>query len=386
MALEISIYNRQPKTSESGKTYVGYVCVFYPGQAGRLTGADQLPPFYIRDQRGGKQWIRLKARTIIDAKTEASGQAQDILQSEAKGLTVLEGQHLRDENRLSHQVAAYLAEIEANKSRASYAAYSRSLELFKISSRRTLLADVTRQDLLAFKAYLAKQKMAPRTIYNNFLNVMIFLAWTKHNVNVKKSDWPAKPQREPEEYHTEEIEALLSAANKNERLLLNAFLNSGLRDGEVAHLTYGDIDTRHSLWSVAPKNGHNLKTAESRRIVPVGEWLTKKIVEKKKLEGRKDEDLIFPNKLGKPDEHLIRVVQRVAKRVGVTGRVDNHKFRSTAITLWLRDGRTVPEVMSYVGHKNPSTILHYAAKMDLQKRENRERACQPFNKFAMMGD
>jgi integrase len=70
----------------------------------------------------------------------------------------------------------------------------------------------------------------------------------------------------------------------------------------------------------------------------------------------------------------------------VTGRVDNHKFRSTAITRWLRNGSTVPEVMAYVGHVNPVTIMRYAAKVNLQKRENREKATQPFSKFAMVGD
>lgn len=53
MALQISIYNKQQRTSASDKSYLARVCVFNPGQSGRLTEADQVPPFYIRDQKGG---------------------------------------------------------------------------------------------------------------------------------------------------------------------------------------------------------------------------------------------------------------------------------------------------------------------------------------------
>jgi integrase len=109
-------------------------------------------------------------------------------------------------------------------------------------------------------------------------------------------------------------------------------------------------------------------------------------MEKKREEKRGDDDLVFPSKYGLVDEHLIRIVKRVASRAGVKGRVDNHKFRSTAITIWLRDGRTVPEVMSYVGHVSPKTILRYAAKINLQKKENREKVTRPFDQFATMGD
>jgi integrase len=404
VALELSLYNRQTHASKKnpGKTYIGYVCVWSPGQSGRLSDADQRAPFYIRDQRGGKQWIRLEARTITEAKDEAK-KAQDILQAESKGLTVAESQGLKDENRLTTRILAYLEEVEANKSKGTYAAYNRSLELFKESCHRLHIGDVKREDLLAFKTFLKKQDMSDRSVYNHFLNTMIFLKWCKLTTEVKKTDWPPKPEREPEEYYDDEIDKLLKRAAKtfrgiekrkgdptgpgsDDRLLLNSFLCSGLRDGEMAHLTYGEIDPRHSLWSVRSKDGHNLKTKESQRQVPVPAWLTKKIMEKRAAEKKTDEDLIFPNTLGQPDEHLLRILQRIAEDAGVTGRVDNHKFRSTAITWWLRNGTAWPDVMRYVGHASPTTILRYAAKVNLQKPEHREKVTQPFNQYATVGD
>ena len=91
-------------------------------------------------------------------------------------------------------------------------------------------------------------------------------------------------------------------------------------------MSYADIDVKHSLWIVRPKEAHNLKTKESQRRVPVGEDLTKKIMERKEAEGKTGEDLIFPNTTETdPNTHLIRITQRIAELAGIEGRVDNHK-------------------------------------------------------------
>jgi integrase len=300
MPLQISVYNRQKQTSANGKEYIGRALAFAPGQRGAISDACEHPPFYIRDQRGDKQWIRLEARTLADAKVEAEKQ-QHVLQAVARGVEIAQSDE--DEKlRLNHQVAVFLAETEANKSPATWAAYDRSLGLFLESCKRLNVNDVKREDLLGFKTYLKRQEFSGRTIYNHFLNVCIFLAWAKHpakELGIKKGDWPPKVERDPEAYTEEEIDKLLKAASgtfrgiakkegekRDDRLLLKAFLYSGLRDGELQHLSYGDIDVKHSLWIVRPKVAHKLKTRESQRRVPVGEALTKKIMEQKETEGK----------------------------------------------------------------------------------------------------
>jgi integrase len=403
-----AIYNRQERTSKNGKTNKQYVLVFTPGQHGKLAGASLVPPFYIRYQNGDRQWVRLEARSIEEAKIE-SQQAREVQEAIRKGIAVAEP--VEDQARLAHQVAVFLAETEANKSPATWAAYNRSLELFLESCKRLNLGDVKREDLLHFKTYLKKQEFSGRTIYNNFLNVCIFLAWAKHpaeGLGIKKGDWPVKVERNPEAYTEEEIDKLLKVASgtfrgitkrggekRDDRLLLKAFLYSGLRDGELQHLSYNDIDVKHSLWIVRPKEGHELKTREhklktreSQRRVPVGEDLTKKIMERKEAEGKTGEDLIFPNTTeADPDSHLLRITKRVAKLAGIDERrVDNHKFRATTITTWLRNGNAVPDVMEWVGHVSPTTILRYYAKVKLEQKEHRQKATQAFDRYSVVGD
>ncbi len=400
MALELTIYNRRAQTSKSGKQYIGYAVAFKPGQRGAIPAAAELPPFYVRDQRGGTQWLRLEARTLTEAKAEAQKQ-QHILQAKAHGVEVVSPADGNNE-RLTNRVAAYLAEIEANKSRATWNAYRRSTELFLESCRKLNVADVGRTDMLAFKTYLKKQEFSGRSLYNHFLNITIFFVWAKGDADtlgLNENDWPEKPERDPEAYSEEEIKKMLETAagtfrglkrgngeKKDDRLLINAFLNSGLRDGELSHLAYGDIDTKHSLWKVRAKDGHNLKTSGSKRNVPVGEWLTAKIMERKKAESKQDADLIFPSARGGVDTHLIRITQRIAKLAGVKGRVDNHKFRATAITFWLRSGNTIFDVMAWAGHESSATVQRYAAKLQLENHENRRKATKVFDEYAGVGD
>jgi len=304
---------------------------------------------------------------------------------------------------LAIQIDKYLSEIQANKSHRTYLAYANSLALFQESCRKADVGDVNRSDILNFKLHLTKQrlhdgeKMSPRACFNNFLNVSVFFKSAGRSfisMGIKKSDWFPKPEREPEAYTDEELNALFKAASDNERLILKSFLNSGFRSGELAHLTYGDIDAQYSIWKVRPKtlalsDGRREwkpKTQESQREVAVHPDITKKIIARKKALGASDNDLIFPNREGNPDNHLLRIVKRAAKKAKLTGRVDDHKFRSTAITLWLQAGHTVPNVMRWVGHVDPKTILRYAEKVNLRRDETRKRITKTFDAFASMGD
>ena len=175
-----------------------------------------------------------------EAKAEAA-QQQHVLKAIANGVEVVEASE-RSEERLVSKVAAYLAEIEANRARRSWLAYKNTLESFFLKScRKTYVSEINRQDILTFKAFLKNQDIADRSIYNHFLkNVMIFLKWAGHRVDIskKKGDWPDKAERVVEAYTNDELRKMFQAATTEERLLLKAFLFTGFREGEIAHLTH----------------------------------------------------------------------------------------------------------------------------------------------------
>jgi hypothetical protein len=83
----------------------------------------------------------------------------------------------------------------------------------------------------------------------------------------------------------------------------------------MAHRTYGDIDFKHSIWKVQPKAGWSPKTKNSKRDVPVDcGGLTQAIQARMRALDKTKPDLVFPNSLGQPNYHLLRIVKRVAKR------------------------------------------------------------------------
>jgi integrase/recombinase XerD len=273
---------------------------------------------------------------------------------------------------LSDMIESYCAENEKRKARKTFLAYRNSLVMFGKSCLVRFVSEVKRDHVMKFLDDLNAKGFHPRTVYNNFLNVMVFLKWAGNPGSEMKppvvlADWPEKAERKPSAYTNEEIAGLLKATDTEGQLILNCFLWTGIRSGELTHLTYGDIDFKHSAWSIDSKLDWKTKTKESKREVPAPPELTKQLKTRMVAGRRSNEDLIFPNGKGKPDGHIIRIVKSAAKKAGVTGRVDDHKFRATAITRWLRSGKSIPDVMMWVGHRDPATIMRYAESINVRK-------------------
>lgn len=349
--------------------------------------------YYVRYTENGKRIMRPLGKNLAQAFVEVKN-LEIAREFEHRGMPVpvrvqlVPSAEAKESTTLEQSITKYTDEVRDNKARKTWQAYKNSLVLFQKSCQAPTVQSVKRENMLAFKSYLRNTaELTERSVYNNFLNVMVFLKWAGVTVGVKLDDWPKKAEREPEEYTDEQIETLLNAADAEERLLLKCFLCTAMRSGELAHLHYGNIDFAHSVWTVQPKDGWVTKTAESQRDIPVPEWLTKKIAERMKHASRTKNDLVFFNSEGGPNLHMLRIVKRVAKLAKLNDiRVDDHKFRSTAITRWLRDGATVPDVMRWVGHVNPQTILRYAAKVNVRNPEIHAKATRAFAQVSGMGD
>jgi integrase len=339
--------------------------VWEPGQAGRLSEAAQRAPFYIRKGTGkNASWVRLAAATVEEAKVEAL--AAPAIAAEPTGAT------------LTKTVADYLTEVEANKAWKTYTDYRSRLENhFLKSCKKTLLADVDRKDLLAFKTYLAKESgLSPESQFNSFLSAMIFLKWAKQRdkIEFKTSEWPKHTSRKVEEYSLDEVKALLANTNAEGRLIMLCLLSSGMRNNELAHLTYGDIDIEHSVWGVNAKEGWSPKTAKGVREVPVPEWLTAELKARKDALAAKNTNYVFPTTHGinkgkvRDRGFTTDFIRAAAKKAGIQGRADCHKFRSTAATNWLRSATSMPDAMNFMGHAHADMMQRYAAALNVRDK------------------
>src|SRR6202021_357411 len=146
---------------------------------------------------------------------------------------------------LSKAATTYLTDTQLGKSKKTYAAYSKAVEYFLESCKKTYLADVDRRDLLRYSAFLRDEKeLAPRTVNNKFENVMSFLKAQGVRGLVGKNDWPRYTEEEPEIYEQAELETLLAAFDAEERLWFEFFLMTGMREQEVMHTCWSDVNLR----------------------------------------------------------------------------------------------------------------------------------------------
>jgi integrase/recombinase XerD len=168
-------------------------------------------------------------------------------------------------------VSSYLEDIKPpQREPNTYMAYKYCLELFASSCTKRFVQDVTREDVLAFIRKLYKLKCGPRTAYNRAVIVSQLL---KANGIIKlltNHDWPEYVEPIRPIYEPDEIEALFQACDEKERVLYLCYLLTGLRDKELRHLTWRDVEfrthvvrvTRKVLYAFKPKN-------KEEREVPV---------------------------------------------------------------------------------------------------------------------
>jgi integrase len=313
-------------------------------------GSDYLIKWY----EGRKQRI-LKCKNAADAQNQAAIQ-RSILHAKTLGIPVkeLEAPSLL----LSAAVYAYLEEYRLTHSDNSYAKVKQVLEEFRDQCKRTDLKDVTRLDILKYGEWLQrKRKLSARTAADKFLTVHSFLK-SKGIKLVTGRDAPKYTESMPEVYTSEELTAFFAACGPYERTLFSVFLKAGLREKELIHLQWDDLNFKEGTLHVSakPEYGWMPKTHEERTI-PIPDDLAKDLGQALHL-GK----LVFPTKKGQPNTKLLRLCKGIAKRAGLDeAGFFLHKFRATFATRCLQAGMDLRTVQYMLGHKDIDSTMRYLA-------------------------
>jgi integrase len=313
----------------------------------------------------------------------------DYLAAKSKGIAVEElGEDSR--LRLDDAIEQYFANLAAQgRDYKTIGTYRYAVTQFRESCSKTYLDQLTRQDMINFMGYLrrlprTKRKRGDpnRTFYNKTSHVGIFLKAFGVPQLLKRREYPKYTPKPVSYYNAEEMRALFAAAvDAEERFVLSYFLKTGVRDGEAGHAEYTDIkdgnlyiiDKPHLSWH--PKQ-HQIRT------IPIPSDLIPAIGERR---GRNPgTNLIFPTKSGRPDRHLLRVVQRIAERAGFEA--DLHTFRRTYATMLANEMKNVRVIQYLLGHKDLKTTLLYLGLADLNSAETRAALEGAFSKFPVLSD
>lgn len=261
-------------------------------------------------------------------------------------------------------------------------------------------AEVARQDVQLYIRHLIGRKLKPKTIENRLTTLKAFLRHqgTTGEV-VNKADAPKHHKKLPHTYSKQQIAALLAASGNEDKLIWQTFLAAGLREQELSHLGWEDINFERGLIHLHAKPDLNfyLKDREERQI-PLPTELLSRLRERRTL--RPKDRLVFPTEDGKPEGHLLRRLKQIAfaaglncglcrNRAGVSckgrpvcAKWQLHSFRRTAATRWHEAGLSVPSVQRLLGDSDVETTMRYLTGQDLNSLEFRDSIDKSFATIA----
>ena len=167
-------------------------------------------------------------------------------------------------------------------------------------------------------------------------------------------------------YEEREIEKFFRACTVEEQAIFKTFYYTGLRDQELAHLHWADLNLAKGILSVRakPEEGFIPKGWEERKIP-----LHPELVTILRELPRRHEVLVFPSFKGNPNGHLLRMLKDVVSGARVPGRWYLHKFRKTFATRALEKGADIRTVQALLGHKNITTTARYLSTSTDKMRE-----------------
>jgi integrase len=358
-------------------------------------------PFYARPFIDGKQvWKTLAAPSFKEAKDEAE-QLAAALDAQAKGLTVLEAESLSNAHRTSIRTAVdtYLDQ-KSGKAKKTVLQYRLTLNEFieSLGGKVRFLDEINEDVLRRYKNYVTAQGYAGKTV-DTRLNIVFFLL-KKNGIKARipRDEMPTIEEEVPVPYTDEELKRLFEAMDDEEKTRYKFFLGTGCRDKEVSYASWTDIDWTKGEFHIRKKDdvGFFPKSHESRTVP-----LPKSLLELLKARRKKPqhERWIFVNAEGRPDNHFLRKLKRIATDAGLNcghckstvtvGRYDQkkqvevsckthpvcehfylHRFRKTCATRWIEHGIPVRTVQAWLGHKNLETTMIYLGVTDSQKLRN----------------
>ena len=280
---------------------------------------------------------------------------------------------------LAASVTGYLDEIKLSKKPKTLAAYSTALDYFTESCHKLHVEDIERKDMLKFAAFLRDEKeQAPRSVYNKFETVMTFLKAQGVRGIVGKGDWPRYTEEEPEIYEDVELDTLFKGCDEEERLWFEFFLMTGMREQEVMHAYWRDVNLNAATVRVShkPDRGWTPKAYKEREIPIPAKLVTS--LKAWKAKSDKTCNLVFPTAGCGPKLDFLDCLKACAERAKLDP--DNfwlHKFRATFATRCLWAGVDLRTVQQWLGHSDMESTMRYLKPSRSQQVREKVNAIFP---------
>jgi integrase len=265
-------------------------------------------------------------------------------------------------------VADFLEFTKSKKRPNTYKRYRAVLEHFRAFAKPYAeVATITPADIDAYRDERLAQKnsrgkpISPRNVNYEVATIRSFYYYLQkfRDPSLPNPAARLKPlavtKTVVDTYEEADLEKFFQACTKEEETVFKTFYYTGLREQELAHLHWPDLNLVKGVLTVRakPEEGFIPKDWEEREIP-----LHPKLVTLLKELPRRHADLVFPSLNGNPNGHLLRMLKEVVERAKLRGHWYLHKFRKTFATRALENA-DIRTVQALLGHKNITTTARY---------------------------
>jgi integrase len=344
---------------------------------GKKTG-ELAPPFYVRPVVNGKQtWRTLDAQTFKAAKDEVAK---------------LDAPAIANADRILIQSAVdnFLAAMARSKKVGTVQDYTLHLNQFveSLPDGVRFMDQVNVDTVAKFRDWMQSKGYSAKTQHNRIVTVLSLLK--KNNAKTTfslASDLPDVEDEPAIPFEPQTLKKLFAAMDDEEKIRYKFFLGTAARDKEVTFAAWNDINFAKKIYHIRrkPDVGFTPKNHESREVkMPTD--LVELLQKRRKV--NPDARWIFVNEEGRPDNHFLRKLKRIALRAGancghcktsvtkgkyhtkktvvVTCKTDPvcehiflHRLRKTCASNWERAGVPIRTIQYMLGHKSLETTMKY---------------------------
>jgi integrase/recombinase XerC len=233
----------------------------------------------------------------------------------------------------------------------------------------------SRVDIEGFMQYLAAQRMTGVTRVRKLAAIRKFFTFLEENsilaANPAHTVKGAKrEEKEPNILYKEQYKALLYEASDNSRdyAIIQTFLQTGIRLGELANLRVDDVDVEHRILTVQQGKG------KKDRQIPLVDDAVKALrnyIRYRNTQLIVDDEILFLAKNGTSlNVSTVKyTVAKYVKKAGIRKKVSAYTLRHTFGAHKADKNMSLATLQELMGHKKKETTLKYIhlAKTNLRQ-------------------
>lgn len=271
--------------------------------------------------------------------------------------------------------AAFVQHLQNQaKARATILAYGKDIEQLAehvAKLGKTMVGDVSEDDINDFKATLKKQRYTSKSISRKINSIKAFYRYLIAEGQLEQNpaeevSHPRFEQVPPRVLSKLEYRALRDACRGDGRMsaIVELLLQTGMRISELASLQLQDLDFERNVITIQAQN------SRAARKVPMNLAAKRALMEYLKVRPRARERSVFLTKTCRP--FLVRnirtAIDRYFRLAGIKGARVND-LRHTFIVEQLKAGTPLVYVSQLVGHKRITTTERYLKLIEAPEME-----------------